>query len=225
MRVCEEGWEKLGTLGGFVTATYAAGRRTLYGTSAGHVLSQLGKPSKLKSDLVGQCSILQETDWQAEFDIEDSREEESSSEGEDVWPERHEEDIDESLEPKGNQILSEDNGPFELLPVNWSKIGDVCMSSATYEKSTGSLDWGLIKLVDLSHPNLKLSDAKTLRQPLIPVSRSTPLHRDKMLDVFCGVSGHKKGRLTETMSTLFLAPGAQVVRTYNLRLSDGTGMR
>jgi len=82
----------------------------------------------------------------------------------------------------------------------------------------------LIKLLDLSYANLKLSGGKTWQRPQETVLSSAPIHCDRLLDIFCSVSGHKKGWVTETMSTLFLAAGAQGVRAYNLRLSDGTGM-
>jgi hypothetical protein len=217
--VVESGVSHFGTIGGLVMVTTMSGSVTLYGLSAGHVISR-GRP-KGPEDFRSFSSESPEV-----LDIDESFDDDGESFDSDTF------DLDLEFEHGYDSTQTETNivqGHSNLAKprIIWIKMGHILQSSTSdgFTQGMQNYDWSLIAIDDLMHCDIssflnQKSDARN--QKMASCFTGKTLSHERQVVAFCGMSSRKEGHLAATMSHLVLGPGEGFVKTYNLKISDGT---
>ena len=203
--------DRIATIGGLLKVIGVDAQVALYGMTAGHVFRD-------------QVSTLAESEY-LDFDIEEYSESEHSYYSEDEGFELDSAfDDDDAHAVHGASIFPKaSTEEEENVNESWRKIGHISLTSQDTDDEK-NLDWALIDFEDsfLYKPNLLFDQELKMNcdNPNI-VSDSTT---DQKVILLSGISGIKHGILSMVPSFLLMSPGTNFIMTYNLRLSDGSGM-
>ncbi|KAH8587050.1 hypothetical protein B0O99DRAFT_694901 [Bisporella sp. PMI_857] len=110
----------------------------------------------------------------------------------------------------------------------WAEIGKVDSVSEPLAADGQNLDWALVNINEASClPNLQsITDSgqffEVLREGASHLKAGGP---DKNVVVSGGASGLKRGKLSTDYSYLMLAPGKKLIKTLDLKLNRGSGLR
>lgn len=216
IKVCQSGIARFATLGGIVVVRTSLGTVSFYGMSAGHIIAQ-ENPKDRSRDRDINDGVLENSD--------------DDNGG-------HNEEDDDALDLENFELdvtFQQDHGGVATNLIRghskanedrdepWRKIGHVSKTSRTNNLLDGSpdFDWSLIDITSFLGLNPKLlNDAYGKRQATCYQEKSLKCNRPVM--AFCGMSGHRKGILSTTMSYLAISPSEKFVKTYDLTLTDGT---
>jgi hypothetical protein len=216
VRVEQDGeGERMATIGGLIKVSTLHSGAVIYGMTAGHVVSQdIHDTERENSDdeddgqYENDASVdLLRTDMEV-FELDFSSPEE----------------ISESVPRLSISELEDQRHPANSLP--WPKIGNIEVVSQNSVTNGGNLDWALVALDDLSFcfPNVQMNlDSDAYFSLTQRYGCRDPGGPDKDVLISGGASGLKAGTLSMNYSYLMLAPGEKLVKTFCLRLNDGSG--